>query len=202
VTQNLIQNIWAVGRNYKDHAIEMKAEIPTEPFFFLKAGSSIETSSKIILPDWSKDVHHELEIALWLDENLSFSHITLALDLTARDAQSAAKAKGLPWTLAKSFKGSCPIGPWVSLNDVHSIESLNFKLIKNAQDTQIGHYNDMIFKPNQLLEFVTSHFPANPNDVILTGTPAGVGQLKSGDKLQAILQSENRTILTCQWDVI
>ena len=154
MTQNLIQSIWAVGRNYKDHAVEMKAEIPTEPFFFLKAGSCIETSSKIVLPDWSKDVQHELEIALWLDENLSFSHITLALDLTARDAQTAAKAKGLPWTLAKSFKGACPLGPWVSLNDVQSIEALNFKLIKNAQDSQIGHYNDMIFKPNQLLSWV------------------------------------------------
>ena len=202
MTQNLIQNIWAVGRNYKDHAIEMKAEIPTEPFLFLKAGSSIETSSKIQLPAWSKDVHHELEIALWLDENLSFSHITLALDLTARDAQSAAKAKGLPWTLAKSFKGACPLGPWLSLNDVQSMESLNFKLIKNAQDAQIGHYHDMIFKPQQLLEFAKAHFPVKPYDVILTGTPAGVAQLKSGDALQAILQSENRSILTCQWDVI
>lgn len=202
MTQNLIQNIWAVGRNYKDHAIEMKAEVPKEPFFFLKSGACIETSSKITLPEWSKDVHHELEIALWLDENLSFSHLTLALDLTARDAQAAAKAKGLPWTLAKSFKAACPLGPWVSLNDVQSMDTLNFKLIKNAQDTQIGHYNDMIFKPKQLLEFAKAHFPVKPFDVILTGTPAGVAQLKSGDALQAILQSENRQILTCQWDVI
>lgn len=202
MTQNLIQNIWAVGRNYKDHAIEMKAEIPKEPFFFLKAGSTLETSSKIELPAWSKDVHHELEIAFWLDEKLSFSHITLGLDLTARDAQSNAKAKGLPWTLAKSFKGSCPLGPWISLSDVQSIENLSLKLIKNSNTAQAGHYNDMIFKPQQLLEFVKTHFPVRPYDVILTGTPAGVSQLKSGDTLEGLLQSDGRTILSCQWDVI
>ena len=96
--QKLIKNIWAVCRNYADHAAEMKAEAPQSPFFFLKAGSTNESGSKIKLPRWSKDVHHELEIAYKIDEDLSFSHITLALDLTARDTQADAKAKGLPWT--------------------------------------------------------------------------------------------------------
>ena len=99
----LSRNIWAVGRNYAKHAREMHDDVSTEPFFFLKAGNSIETSSKINLPTWSNDVQHEIEIALWIDENLNFSHISVALDLTARDAQMKAKTKGLPWTLAKSF---------------------------------------------------------------------------------------------------
>lgn len=202
----LSKNVWAVGRNYASHAQEMQAEIPdsstSEPFFFLKAGSCIETDSKISLPAWSADVQHEIEIALWIDENLNFSHISLALDLTARDAQKLAKSKGLPWTLSKSFSGSCPLGPWVSLEEISSFESLTFELIKNNVSVQKGNTQDMIFKPKQLLEYVKSHFPLAPYDVILTGTPQGVAGVKSGDTLSATLQSENHKILTCHWDVI
>lgn len=198
----LTQNIWAVGRNYADHAKEMKAEVPKEPFFFLKAGSCLETSSQIHLPAWSNDVHHELEVAFWLDENLQFSHLTLALDLTARDAQSVAKAKGLPWTQAKSFKGACPIAPWISLNDIQSLDSISLILSKNKQIVQNGRLSDTIFKPDALLNYVKNFFPVEPYDVILTGTPEGVGPLKSGDMLEAHLLNENREILACHWDVI
>ncbi|MBY0554808.1 fumarylacetoacetate hydrolase family protein [bacterium] len=202
MSTQLVKNIWAVGRNYQAHAAEMKAEVPKEPFFFLKSGSCLEHNSKITLPTWSNDVHHEIEIALWIDENLNFSHISLALDLTARDAQNLAKSKGLPWTLAKSFKGSCPIGQWISLQDVQSIESLSLELVKNKQMAQKGQASDMIFKPQQLLEYVKKHYPLQPHDVILTGTPEGVASLKSGDLLQARLQSGNREILACHWDVV
>lgn len=198
----LVRNIWAVGRNYADHAAEMKAEVPKEPVFFLKAGSSIETDSKISLPKWSKDIQHELEIALWIDENLNFSHISLALDLTARDAQSAAKAKGQPWTLSKSFTAACPLGPWVDISAIDGFDQLSFVLTKNKQVVQTGHGRDMIFKPETLLNYVKTHYPLVPYDVILTGTPAGVGGIKSGDLLQATLASEDRKILSCHWDVI
>ena len=196
-----VRNIWAVGRNYLEHAKEMNAEIPKTPLFFLKAGSCIETSSQIQLPHWSNDVHHELELALWLDSELKASHISLALDLTARDAQSLAKAKGLPWTQAKSFKAACPLGPWVPLEDL-SLPTLHFSLEKNGKIVQQGQYADMIFKPERLIEHVKNFYPVCPHDVILTGTPEGVGPLKSGDTLRALLQSENREILACHWDVI
>lgn len=199
---NLTHHIWAVGRNYADHAKEMKAEVPKQPFFFLKAGSCLETSTKIALPSWSNDVHHELEIAFRLDENLQFSHVTLALDLTARDAQAAAKAKGLPWTLAKSFKGACPIGSWISLNDIQSTNTLGLTLLKNKELVQKGQLSDTLFNPQQLLKYVLEHYPVEPNDIVLTGTPEGVGPLKSGDLLEAHLLNENRDILTCHWDVI
>ncbi len=198
----MIQNIWAVGRNYAEHAKEMKAEIPKEPLFFLKAGSCIETGSSIHLPTWSNDVHHELEMAFWIDENLNLSHISLALDLTARDAQTLAKNKGLPWTQSKSFKGACPLGSWVSLTDLQNSNELSFKLFKNKQLVQSGHYQDMIFKPQQLLDYVKNFYPVRPHDVLLTGTPEGVAQIKSGDTLSAVLQSENHEILACHWDVI
>lgn len=198
----LTKNIWAVGRNYAKHAQEMQADIPKEPFFFLKAGSSIESGSKILLPKWSADVQHEIEIALWVDENLNYSHISLALDLTARDAQNLAKSKGLPWTMAKSFTGACPLGPWISLDEIHSIETLSFELVKNKETVQKGYATDMIFKPQQLLENIKMHFPLAPYDVILTGTPEGVGPLKIGDNLEASLQNENHKILSCHWDVV
>ncbi|MEQ1723114.1 MAG: fumarylacetoacetate hydrolase family protein, partial [Pseudobdellovibrio sp.] len=107
-----------------------------------------------------------------------------------------------PWTLAKSFKGACPIGPWLSLQDISSLDSLSLELVKNKQLAQKGQASDMIFKPQQLLEYVKKHYPIQAGDIILTGTPEGVAALKSGDLLTARLQSENREILACHWDVI
>lgn len=199
--QNLIQNIWAVGRNYLDHATEMNTKPPAEPMIFLKSGNCINTSSKIQLPEWSQDVQHEIELAYWVDENLGLSHITLALDLTARDVQNKAKSSGTPWTMAKSFTGACPLAPWISLNEIKSIDSLSFQLKKNHQVAQSGQTKDMLFKPEVLLSYIKKHFPIGTHDVILSGTPAGVASLKKGDSLEAILQSEDRTIFTCLWDV-
>lgn len=204
----LCRNIWAVGRNYSDHALEMNVEVPNknlqQPLFFLKSGNTLSTSSKIKLPKWSAEIHHEIELAYLVDENLNFSHLTLALDLTARDAQNKAKKNGQPWTLAKSFIDSCPIGNWISLSEINSEENLEFDFLVNSKTTQIGRFSDMIFKPSELLEFVKSHFPLAPHDIILTGTPAGVGALTSGDLLTSHLRdttSSHQKILTLQWDV-
>ncbi len=199
--QKRIKNIWAVGRNYADHAAEMKAKVPKTPMLFLKAGSCAEWGSKIRLPKWSKEVHHEIELAYLFDENLSFSHVTLALDLTARDAQAEAKAKGTPWTLAKSFTGACPMGAWIDLIEFSSKDELNFELKINQKLVQAGSDKQMIFKPEVLLNYVKNHFPVTDSDVLLTGTPAGVGPLTSGDRVEAILRAGSRTLLTCLWDV-
>lgn len=203
--QQLVRNVWAAGRNYADHATEMKADIPTTPVIFLKAGTSITSGSVIRLPAWSKEVHHELEIAFWLNEDLNFSHFTLAIDLTARDAQNIAKKNGLPWTLAKSFAHSCPLGPWISIDSLPSLEPLQIELKINSKTQQLGDFSDMIFKPTVLLEYIKKHFPVAPYDVILTGTPAGVGPLKSGDKLEAVLRDKTQPtgtpVLVCHWDV-
>ncbi len=196
------QNIWCVGRNYAAHAKEMKAAVPTTPLFFLKSGNCLNPTSKIHLPAWSKDVHHELEIAFLLDESLSFSHVTLALDLTARDTQEVAKKSGQPWTLAKSFKEACPIGSWISILDIKDLHLLSLTLKKNGQVVQYGYVKDMIFNPSELLDFVKTHFPVTAQDVVLTGTPEGVGQVQSGDILEAQLHSEKQLLLTCHWDII
>ena len=200
----LTRNIWAVGRNYADHASEMKAELPKAPLFFLKSGNCLSLSSKIILPKWSNEIQHEIEIAYLLDEDLKYSHMTLALDLTARDAQNIAKQKGQPWTLAKSFTDSCPIGPWISLADIPQPQNLEFALLINNQTTQISTWNDMLFKPDALLTYAREHYPVTAHDIILTGTPSGVGQLTSGDQLKAYLRditSPHQNLLEIHWDI-
>lgn len=203
--QQLVRNVWCAGRNYADHAKEMKAEVPKAPVIFLKSGTTVSAGSVIHLPAWSQEIHHELEIAFWLNENLEYSHFTLALDLTARDAQADAKKNGLPWTLAKSFKESCPMGQWIDIGSVPNLETLQFELKINCDTKQLGDVSQMIFSPQTLLNYVKEHFPVAAKDVILTGTPAGVGALKSGDKLEAILRDKtrgnNQPLLVCQWDV-
>lgn len=198
---NMTQNIWAVGRNYIDHAKEMNAALPIEPLIFLKAGSSLSIDSTLTLPKWSKDIHHELELAFLIDENLNYSHMTLALDLTARDKQNEAKKNGAPWTLSKSFSGACPVGLWIPLQN---IENLSFKLMKNGCAAQQAKATEMIFSPAILLDYVKSHFPVCKNDILLTGTPAGVSQLVSGDKLEGFIfntMQMEKPILTCHWNV-
>jgi len=201
----LIRNIWCVGRNYAEHAQEMKAEIPQTPLIFLKAGSCLNAGSLIHLPEWSNDIHHELEIAFWIDEHFKFSHVTLALDLTARDVQAKAKEKGQPWTLAKSFTGACPIGTWISLDSGIEIKNLGLELKINGETKQKGAVTEMLFEPYALLNYVKHHFPLTAHDVLLTGTPAGVGPIRPGDQLEASLfdtsSAHKQAILTCHWDV-
>lgn len=196
------ENIWCVGRNYADHAKEMNAPIPKSPILFLKSPGCLNSSSKIELPNWSKQVDHEIEMALRIDESLNISHITLALDLTARDAQEVAKKAGQPWTLAKSFTGACPIGSWLSVLDIDDFESLEISLSKNKTVVQSSSLSQMIFKPKKLVEYIQQHFPLSAGDIILTGTPGGVGPIQSGDSLVGELHTKSRSLLTCHWDVI
>jgi acylpyruvate hydrolase len=205
---NLTRNLWCIGRNYADHAQEMQVAVPTpatsDPLIFLKSGDCLSTSTRIQLPTWSQEIHYELELAFLLDENLGASHITLALDLTARDAQARAKKMGQPWTLAKSFRAACPIGPWVSLADLAAHTAWGFQLEINGQVVQSGNSSQMIFPLPRIRSFLLERFPVQKHDVLLTGTPAGVGPLTSGQALQAQIwdvATPHKKILTCTWDV-
>lgn len=190
----MIQNIWAVGRNYVEHAKELGNSVPTEPMIFLKAGSSVvKNGATFKLPSFSSDIHHEVEIAYRFNDEFRFDEMTIALDLTAREVQSKLKAAGHPWTLAKSFKDSCPIGPFVK----SSLEKLSFSLEVNGEIRQSGQTSDMIHSAEQLRLYVLERFPVVPGDLLLTGTPKGVSLLRSGDTLKASIDGH----ITASWKI-
>ncbi|MFS4460636.1 fumarylacetoacetate hydrolase family protein [Bdellovibrio sp. HCB2-146] len=189
----MIQNIWCVGRNYAEHAKELGNEVPTEPFFFLKAGSTATLSAKEIqLPYWVEELHHEVELALQFDENLQIDEACIALDLTDREKQNQLKAKGHPWTLAKSFKGSCPLSGFFPVNDLEELKNLEISLKINGEYRQQGNTNQFVFPLEKLIDFARQHFPIMPGDLLLTGTPAGVGPFKKGDVLEAEIKGKMR----------
>jgi acylpyruvate hydrolase len=190
-------NIWCVGRNYLKHALEMKSDVPSEPLIFLKSFNCISRSCVIQLPSWSSEVHHEIEVAVRLGPGLRPDAFALALDLTARDYQAKAKEKGQPWTLAKSFRGSCPLSEWQNLSAPEDLNSLTFSLNVNGQMRQEGKTLDMIFSVDRLTQYVSQRFPVVPGDILLTGTPEGVGPIRKGDQLTAFLNGT----LCASWSV-
>ena len=187
---------WCVGRNYKEHALELNNPVPSKPLIFLKSGACEQTGPQILLSPQCQDVHHEIEIVLLLNKELKPSHWTLGLDLTDRKTQSELKSKGEPWELCKSFKGSAVLGPWQELQNLQDIEQRKFQLEVNEVVRQTGNSKDMIFSFHQLLNYLQTHFPLSENDAVFTGTPAGVGPLVAGDRVKA--QSGE---LTVTWTV-
>ncbi len=194
----MIRNIWAVGRNYADHALELGHEIPTEPMIFLKAGSCAFFGQEIPLPSWTQEIHHEIELALKFDAALEISHFGLALDLTERKIQTHLKKNGQPWTLAKSFTGACPLTQFHQVKDLNDLKNLPIALNVNGEVRQLGSTHQMIFSIENLVDFVKAHFPVCPNDLLLTGTPSGVGPLFRGDHLVAQLGS----LIQHEWNVL
>ncbi|PWU16103.1 MAG: FAA hydrolase family protein [Bdellovibrio sp.] len=194
-----IRNIWAVGRNYRDHVSEMNAPTPSVPVVFLKAGSSATVfSNEIVLPHWTEEVHHEVELALKLGPSLQVIEGAVALDLTERKLQAEAKKRGGPWTLAKSFDGACPVSASFTLRHVSEAADFRIRLWVNDELRQEGRTRDMIFNCQYLLEYVQTYFPICAGDLILTGTPAGVGPLRDGDRVKAEIEGQ----ITHIWKVI
>ncbi len=190
------QNIWGVGRNFKDHAAEMKSEVPSSPLIFLKSGATINSHPhEVLLPRWIQDVHHEVELAVQISAAGVPKNATLALDLTERHYQSLAKKLGLPWTLAKSFKGATALGPWLPWNQ--DFLNAELSLTVNQELRQKAPLTDLIFSLERITEFLLEHFPVCDGDIILMGTPAGVGPLKVGDLAEAQLG----TFLKHHWKI-
>lgn len=180
----LVRNIWAVGRNYKSHAEELGNEVPSEPLIFLKAGSCIlEADERVVLPEGVGDINYEVELGLQFGESLRVERACLALDLTARELQGKLKSKGHPWTKAKSFKNACPIGPFFSVASLLELEGFSFSLSKNGEVVQEGNTSRMIFSLDYMTDYVRAYYPVCAGDILLTGTPAGVGLVEKGDFL-------------------
>jgi 2-keto-4-pentenoate hydratase/2-oxohepta-3-ene-1,7-dioic acid hydratase in catechol pathway len=194
--------IVCIGKNYKDHVKEFDAKVPTEPIIFLKSPTSIiGPEEKIILPKDSNQVDYEGEIAIVIKkecynvkEKNSLDYIlgfTCANDVTSRDLQK----KDGQWSRAKGFKTFCPIGPWILPFEVYpKYNSLKIKTFVNGKLKQDGKASSMIFNIPFIISFISKVFPLFPGDIILTGTPSGVGQLKRNNKV--VIEIDRIGILT------
>ncbi|MEA5445160.1 fumarylacetoacetate hydrolase family protein [Gammaproteobacteria bacterium AB-CW1] len=180
--------IFCVGRNYADHAREMGAERPQQPVIFLKPGSACRAPGPASLPVGLGRVDYEGEIALLLSGELErpIVGLGLAVDLTLRDEQARLKQGRLPWDVAKAFDGSCLLGPFLPVDDhvLGHFQELSFVTKINGEERQRGDAGDMIFSPPELLSALSCYWAVRAGDVLLTGTPAGVGPLEAGDEIE------------------
>jgi 2-keto-4-pentenoate hydratase/2-oxohepta-3-ene-1,7-dioic acid hydratase in catechol pathway len=194
-----------IGRNYADHVAELANEVPSEPVVFIKPDSAIlPREQPFFIPDFSSDVHYELEVLLkikkvgkHIQEKFAgdyYDEIGLGIDFTARDLQDHLKAKGLPWEKAKGFDGSAVIGEWVPKTNYRDLGKLKFSLYKNGEKVQDGDTSLMLWKFDQLVAYVSRFFTLKKGDILFTGTPSGVGRITPNDYLSGIL--EGKELLT------
>ena len=193
--------IICIGRNYSDHAKEMKSELPSKPIFFLKPDTALlPKKMPFFFPEFTKDLHHELELVVRISRlgkhipveraHTYYDEVGLGIDFTARDLQAECKAKGLPWEIAKAFEHSAPVSEnFISL-DKMNLADTSFELKKNGNTVQVGHVQDMIFSIDQIIAYVSQFMTLKIGDLIFTGTPAGVGPVQIGDTLEGFLNGE------------
>jgi 2-keto-4-pentenoate hydratase/2-oxohepta-3-ene-1,7-dioic acid hydratase in catechol pathway len=192
--------IICIGRNYAEHAKEMKSAVPTEPIFFMKPDVTLLKEGDFYYPNFTKDLHFECEIVVKIDKvgkNIEekfaskyYTEITLGIDFTARDLQSQCKEKGLPWEKAKAFDNSAPISSkWIKIADL-DFEKTEFVFSQNGEVRQVGKTTDMLFSIDQLIAYVSQFVTLKTGDLIYTGTPSGVGPVAIGDVLTASLNGE------------
>ena len=190
-----------VGRNYAEHAKELGNEVPESPILFIKPSTAVVAlEPSFSIPQNQGSVHHEAEIALLISKDANsidagtawnyVSHVGVALDLTLRDVQSKLKEKSHPWEIAKGFDGACPLSKWVPVSALSNQDNIAIQLDKNGEVKQQGDSTQMITSIPALVAYMSHIFTLKAGDVILTGTPAGVGPLESGDELKATLDNE------------
>ncbi len=197
--------IICIGRNYKDHALELNNPVPSTPIIFMKPSTALLINNKpFYYPEFSNDIHYEVEVVLRICKNGRhiqtnfvqeyYNKIGLGIDFTARDIQRLCKDKGHPWEIAKAFDHSAVVGKFYSADqfDPHNI---NFSLIKNGDLVQQGNTRDLIFDFAYLIQYISSRFTLHIGDLIFTGTPAGVGPVKIGDQLDGFI--DKNKVFSC-----
>jgi 2-keto-4-pentenoate hydratase/2-oxohepta-3-ene-1,7-dioic acid hydratase in catechol pathway len=187
-----------IGRNYSEHAKELNNPVPDEPVFFLKPDTAVlKDNAAFYHPDFSNDIHHEVELVLrvskagkHISEEFALNYIdaiTVGIDFTARDVQQKCKEKGLPWEKAKAFDGSAPIGTLVSFN---ADKEYIFSVDVNGETRQTGNSSDMLFSFRQIMAYVSQFVTLKTGDLIFTGTPAGVSRISIGDRIVAKIEAQ------------
>jgi 2-keto-4-pentenoate hydratase/2-oxohepta-3-ene-1,7-dioic acid hydratase in catechol pathway len=193
--------IIAIGRNYTEHARELNNPIPTSPVIFLKPDTALlKNQSPFYIPEFSNSIEYEVEIVVKISKEGKhiqpslaknyYDEISLGIDFTARDIQKTLKEKGLPWELAKGFDHSAPIGEFVNKSHFENIQNIPFGLKKNGEWVQKGNSSEMIFTIDALISYVSARITLKKGDLIMTGTPAGVGPVQIGDLLEAYLDKD------------
>lgn len=199
--------IICVGRNYVDHARELNHPVPETPVFFLKSDTSLLKKNKpFYYPGFTKELHYEVEIVVRINRegkliseksaHMYYDEIAIGFDFTARDLQNHCKKNGLPWSIAKAFDNSAPISGFVALSDYKGIQNINFRLLKNRQLVQKANTSEMIFTVDKLISYISGFITLRTGDLLFTGTPAGVGPVKTGDYLEAFI--EDTRLLHCR----
>lgn len=198
--------ILAIGRNYEGHIKELKNQGSDDPIVFLKPDTAlIKNNGAFYYPTFSNDIHFEIELVLKIGKegkNISekfaeryIEAIGIGIDFTARDVQQKLKEKGLPWTLAKSFNGSAPVSEFKPVEDFPDLKNINFSLKQNGNLKQQGNSNQMIHTFAKIISFISNYITLKKGDLILTGTPEGVGPVAVGDKLEGFLE-DNKILET------
>lgn len=189
--------IICIGRNYVDHAKELNNPVPSRPVVFMKPPSALLINNRpFYYPEFTKDLHHELEIVLKIGKNGRhvqkefaadyYREVALGIDFTARDLQSELKKKGQPWEIAKGFDHSAVLSEFIPIERLNR-SAIAFQLKKNGEIVQKGNSKDMIFSFEDIIVYVSQYFKLQMGDLIYTGTPAGVGPVQIGDKLEGEL---------------
>ncbi len=195
----IIGKILCIGRNYVDHIKELGNETPAAPVVFIKPASSvIPDGASVIIPSFSSDCHYEAELAVLIGkegknipETEALSYIAgygVAIDMTLRDVQENLKKKGLPWEIAKGFDTACPLSDFVPTAEIADPQNLTIRLLLNGEQKQNGSTGLMIHPVVKIISYLSGIFTLEEGDIILTGTPAGVGRVVSGDKMEAIIE--------------
>jgi 5-carboxymethyl-2-hydroxymuconate isomerase len=204
-----IGKIVCLARNYAEHARELGNETPAAPVLFMKPASSVIGDGETVrIPAWSQECHYEVELAILigrqcravLAEN-AMEYVAgygTAIDMTLRDVQNRLKAKGLPWEIAKGFDSACPLSDFVPASAVPDPHNLRLCLSVNGEVRQNGCSGDMIHRVPQIVAHISAIFTLEPGDVILTGTPAGVGQVVAGDLMEADIEGVARLTIHVQ----
>lgn len=192
-----IDKVVCVGKNYKEHALELGDNIPEKPVIFLKPASTIKQANhwqdtiEATLPINHGDVHYECEIALQIAQDCfqltisqaekAINAVSLGLDMTLRQLQSTLKKNGHPWTISKVFQDAAILGPWIPYHSFTDYLNSEYTFHLNKQLKQHAYGREMIMNPTELLIYISKYFPLRKGDIIFTGTPAGVGAIHSGD---------------------
>lgn len=189
-----VRRVYCIGRNYADHAIEMGHDPDREsPFFFQKNADNLDTSGEFPYPGKSSDVHHEIELVVALksggtDISLdnALNHVygyAVGIDMTRRDLQAEMKAARRPWEIGKAFEHSAPISPIIPASEIGHLESGSISLSVNGEQRQKGDLNQMIWKVPEMISYLSEYYEIAAGDLIMSGTPAGVGPVVRGDEM-------------------